>query len=904
LVLPAGRRAFLKPVMASVGIGNIEDRHVKKHEPVKEMLIVQFGGPAFRIGLGGGAASSMVQGKNTASLDFGSVQRGNAQMAQRIRRVMDACIDLGDENPIESAHDQGAGGIGNVIPELVGMVGGLVNIREVNLGDNSLSVLEIWSAEYQERLAVLIKEESLELFRKICNRERVPCEVLGKVTGDGNITVIDPDTGTVPVKLPLQQILGNVPRKKFHFTRVPKNLLPLEIPALPFAEKLKMVLQQVAVGSKGYLVRKKDRSVGGCVAQQQCCGPMQLPVADFALVAKSHFDLCGTASSIGEKSPLNLIDPAKGARMALAEAILNLAGVVTEGVGNVKTSINWIWAMSVPGQGADLCDAAMALRDAMRTLQGGECLGGKDSLSAAATVNGETIASPGQCIVTTIVGVDDIRKKVTPDLKGSYGTHIGFFDISLGNCRLGGSAFAQALGQIGNDCPDVDMTVLRRAADAIRELVDRELIISGHDRSDGGLITAAVEMALAGNRGVDIEIRGRMDIDEFLLNEEAGYVVEYDPEKTRQIGEVLSWHGFEEDAIKKIGRTMATSEFIVTFSHYDATILALRESLTTLRAWWESTSNRLELEQKLDPDCAREQEESQRQVAQAEFSLTFVPKETPADWLAQSVKPKVAIIRDIGSNGDAEMVSAFTLAGFDAVGVNMTDLNDGRITLKGFRGIAFVGGFSNADVFGSAKGWAAKIKFSPNVSAMFQAFYEREDTFSFGVCNGCQLMALLGWIPGDIEDERRQVRFMQNKSKRFDSRWVRMRIEKSPAMMFRGMEGSVLGGIVAHGEGRFFAPDGSVLDGMLKRNLVPVVYVDGQNQVTQKYPYNPNGSPEGIAAACSPNGRHLAMMPHPERTFKMWQWHYAPPEYGVIEESPWLTMFQNARRWCEEVREV
>ncbi len=911
LSLPNGeRREWIKPIMFTGGIGQMERSHVKKRNPQKGMFIIQIGGPAYRIGLGGGAASSMTQGQNTENLDFNSVQRGNAEMGQKVNRVVRACVELREKNPILSIHDQGAGGPCNVLTELVHPAGGKVNIRAINVGDTSMSVLEIWGAEYQERLAILLKPEDLEMFQEICAREVVPCEVLGEVTGDGNITVYDSNDGTTPVNLVLDKILGSVPQKTFRSDYPNMKLQPLAIPSEEsVGELLKKVLRLPSVGSKGYLIRKVDRSVTGLVAQQQCCGPLHLPVSDFAVCAQSHSDLFGMATANGEQPIKMLVNAGAGARMAIGEMLTNIVWVKSEGLVTIKSSGNWMWPAKLPGEGALIYDAAAAASDLLVALGGAEIDGGKDSLSMAASFDGETVKAPGQFVVSGYVAVPDITKKVTPDLKKWGKSKLALIDISAGQSRLGGSALAQAFGQIGNESPDVDGPIrLRRGFEAVQEMIDQGLILSGHDRSDGGLIVALVEMALAGNIGIDVILKGQYDEVARLFAEELGLLIEYLPEKEEEILSVLDKH-FQhlplDECFHELGSTTVDSRVKIGFDGLDSTDVVLNEDLETIRSWWEATSDKLE-EFQMNPECAKAAASARRQHVPCSH-LSFTPSTTPKEWMKRDGRPRVAIVREEGSNGDREMAAAFYAAGFEPCDVPMADLLKGKINLNdprvGFRGVAFVGGFSYADVFGSAKGWAAIIRSNERLKEMFETFKRRSDTFSLGVCNGCQLMAILGWVPGIVEDERDQLRFVHNTSGRFESNWLRVRIEKSPAIMLREMEGSVLGVWVAHGEGRLFAPKEEILLDVIERRLAPMVYVDQGEISTESYPLNPNGSPRGITSLCSPCGRHLAMMPHPERSFLKWQWPWLPKEVAEAEVSPWLRLFQNAREWCE-LREV
>ncbi len=895
---PDGQRwEWVKPIMFTGGVGQLEDTHREKFPPEVGMLVVKIGGPAYRIGIGGGAASSMIQGENVEELDFSAVQRGDAEMEQKLNRVVRACVEMADANPILSIHDQGAGGNSNVLKEIVYPEGARIEVRKILLGDETLSVLEIWGAEYQENDAILIRPESIETFRRICEREKLPFSVVGEVTGDGYIVLYDSKDGSTPVNLPLERVLGKMPQKTFHLERTEEVRTPLQIPdGISVMDALERVLRVLSVGSKRFLTNKVDRSVTGLIAQQQCVGPMGLTLSDVAVVAQSHFSTRGIAISIGEQPIKTLIDPSRMARLAVTEAITNLMWARVTSLQNVKCSGNWMWAPKLPGEGIKLYEAVLALRDILIEL-GIAIDGGKDSLSMAAIVRSpdgteEVVKSPGTLVISAYAPCPDIRKVLTPDLKGSD-TRLLYINLSGWQFRPGGSALAQVFGQVGDDCPDLHSAQeLKRAFSVVQSLIDRDLLLSGHDCSDGGLITCLLEMAFGGCRGLYIEFTTReRDTLKVLFSEEPGFVLEC---REEDLQEVI--RAFHKEGISplEVGRT--TDEERVVVVHNGSEVL--NEEMPRLRLLWEETSYRLDRLQ-ADPECVDEEYQSLRSSWRPPYRLTFTPSPTGPEVLKGS-KPRVAIIREEGSNGDREMAAAFHMAGFEVWDVTMTDLLREEVSLRQFKGVAFVGGFSYADVLDSAKGWAAVIRFNPRLQEEFSEFYARPDTFSLGVCNGCQLMALLGWVPyRDLED-RRQVRFIRNRSERFESRFSTVKILPSPAIMLQGMEGSILGVWVAHGEGRVHFPDPSVKEDILRRGLAPLRYVDETGDVTTRYPFNPNGSEDGITALCTPDGRHLAMMPHPERTFLLWQWPWIPEQWWDLKASPWLRMFQNARRWCDE----
>jgi len=900
LRLPTGeRREWIKPIMFSGGIGQMAAAHTEKGKPDAAMLVMKLGGPAYRIGMGGGAASSMVQGENVAELDFNAVQRGDAEMEQKVNRVIRACVELGDRNPIVSIHDQGAGGNCNVLKEIVDPAGATVEVRKVPLGDDTLSVLEIWGAEYQENDALLIRAEHADLFRKLCEREHAPFAQVGTVTGDGRIVLRDEHDGTTPVNLELETVLGAMPQKTFELERVTPARKPLALPTgLTVSDALDRVFRLVSVGSKRFLTTKVDRCVTGLLARQQCCGPLQLTVADVGVIAQSHFGVTGAATAIGEQPIKGLLDPAAMARLSVGEALTNLVWARVSALEDVKCSGNWMWAAKLPGEGAALYDAAVAMHDLMVAL-GIAVDGGKDSISMAALApdgNGasETVKAPGSLVISAYVTCSDITQTVTPDLKRPGTGRLVYVDLGAGKDRLGGSALAHVYGQLGSDPPDVDDPKLLAAAfKAVQRLIAEGRVRAGHDRSDGGLITTLLEMAFAGDCGMEVDLgTGAHGPIAALFSEELGLVLEVDAEDEREASRAFADAGVP---CSVIGRSVPERHVRISVNGS----LALDADLRDLRDLWEATSFELDALQ-ANPDLVAQERAGLRSRTTPAWSLSFAPAPTPPAVLASTAKPKIAIIREEGSNGDREMTSAFFAAGFEPWDVTMDDLLRGRVTLERFRGVTFVGGFSFADVLDSAKGWAGVIRFNDALWHQFEAFHTRPDTFSLGVCNGCQLMALLGWVPWRGIADTVQPRFVRNASGRFESRFPTVRIQESPAILFRGMAGSVLGVWVAHGEGRAFFPDTDVLERVEREHLAPLRFADDAGTPTEAYPFNPNGSARGIAGMCSPDGRHLAIMPHPERTAFPWEWGWMPERWQrEYEVSPWLRLFQNARDWCE-----
>ncbi len=897
LRIPGGQRwAWIKPIMFTGGIGQIDNRGLYKEEAEKGMLIVQIGGPAYRIGFGGGAASSKLQGENETKLDFDAVQRGDAEMEQKANRVLRACAEMGDKNPIIIVHDQGAGGPANVLKELVEKAGGRIEIRRIILGDPTLSVVEIWVAEYQERYGLIISEDRIEEFKEICEREKVNCEILGEVTGEGRFIVHDEANDSNPVDLDLEKVLGRIPQKTFGDSKSEYSSVPVELPQdITVKDALYRVLRNLAVGSKKFLTNKVDRSVTGLIARQQCCGPLQLTVADVAVVAQSHFGKRGIATSVGEQPIKMLLDSKAGARMAVAEALTNMVWAKISRLEDVKCSANWMWAAKLPGEGAAIYDAACAMREMMITL-GISIIRGKDSLSMATKVGDEIVKSPRELVVSAYAPVPDITKVITPDIKRPGRSELIFIDLSGGKTRLGGSILAQTYNQIGDESPDIDdPNMLKRAFLAVQQLISKDLILSGHDVNDGGMITALLEMAFAGNCGLEIGLNGLGDPLKKLFAEEAGLIIECGLAEIEDVQEILYSSGLQSFVIA------GTEEEKNITIGCDSKIV-LKEKMPVLRQWWEETSHQIERLQ-ANPECVDEENKNLLYRQGQTYIIPFEPKPTSAYILKKTAKPEVAILREEGSNGDREMTSAFYQAGFSPWDVTMTDLIGGRINLERFRGLVAVGGFSYADVPESAKGWAATIRFNEKLRKAFDDFFNRNDTFSLGVCNGCQLFTLMGWVPFQGLGDKEQPRCIRNTSGRFESRWVSVKIYPSPAIMLRDMENSILGIWVAHGEGKIVFPDEFWLEEVSNEHLDPIHYVDEGGFSTDEYPFNPNGSRKGIAALCSPDGRHIAMMPHPERAFLKWQWPWMPELLNKkLEASPWLRMFQNARQWCEETK--
>nr|XP_034190946.1 phosphoribosylformylglycinamidine synthase isoform X1 [Osmia lignaria] len=908
------RREWIKPIMFSGGLGTMDSNMSEKMSPEKGMEVVKIGGPVYRIGVGGGSASSIeVQGDNKSNLDFGAVQRGDPEMEQKLNRVIRACTEMGEKNPILSIHDQGAGGNGNVLKELVEPAGAVIFAKKFELGDPSISTLELWGAEYQENDAILCKSEDVNLLKAIASREKCPINFVGTVTGNGKIILSEEtdcnsskylnesyeDKIKHPVDLDLELVLGKMPSKTFNLQRQVIQLPDIELPTnLTVAVALERVLRLPSVGSKRYLTNKVDRCVTGLVAQQQCVGPLHTPLADVAVTAISHFSTVGIASSIGEQPIKGLVNPAAGARMTVAEALTNLVFARISHIQDIKCSGNWMWAAKLPGEGAALYDACSAMCSFMNKL-GIAIDGGKDSLSMAARIGKDVVKAPGTLVISCYAPCPDVQQVVTPDLKapaaGKNG-YILFVDLSEGQSRLGGTALAQVYKSLGNDVPDIQhASILKSAFKATQRVITEGKVLAGHDVSDGGLIVCLLEMCFAGISGINVNISHKSGSPiEILFNEEVGWVLEVEEENHKYVLDVFKQFNipiFTIGRSKGFGLSSKINIKMEGKTVLDSTVL----SLMTL---WEETGYQLERRQK-NVECAFEEFDGLKSRTAPAYKLAFNPDVRPFT-IQQTLSPKlaVAVIREEGTNGDREMAAPLMLAGFEVWDVAMQDLLQDKVTLDRFKGIVFPGGFSYADVLGSAKGWAASLLFHPTLQKQLKTFISREDTFSLGVCNGCQLMSLLGWIGNEADEvDKPDVYLNHNVSEKFECRWSTVKINKSPSIMLNGMENSVLGVWAVHGEGRFTFKNNETLKKLKDNHCVAIKYTDDHGNPTERYPLNPNGSPEGIAGLCSVDGRHLAMMPHPERCAQMWQWPWKPVDWKY-KTSPWQRIFDNAYAWC------
>lgn len=886
-------RGYHKPIMIAGGMGHIRRCHAEKASLPAGAPICQIGGPALRIGLGGGAASSMGTGENTAELDFDSVQRDNAEMERRCQEVIDACIALGDQNPILSIHDLGAGGLSNGCPELVAECGGEFWLRKVPNEDPSMSPMEIWCCEAQERYVLALRPEGLELFAEICRRERCPMAVIGRTTGDGRLVLHDETFGNRPIDMDLRILLRRPPRLRRNVHRRSEIHPPLQLESVSVEEAVHRVLRMPAVAAKTFLITIADRSVGGMVARDQMIGPWQMPVADVAVTAASFQTYEGEAMAIGERTPLALVSAPASGRMAVGEALTNLAAAWIGSLSTVKLSANWMCACGEDGEDAALYDTVRAVALELCPRLGVSIPVGKDSLSMRAawtTSDGhpEKIVAPLSLIVSAFAPVRDVRRTLTPDLKPGESVLV-LLDLGGGRNRLGGGALAQAWEQMGSPVPDVDdPSLLVRFFAAVQELVEREWLLAYHDRSDGGLFVTVAEMAMAGRRGVEL-ILDAIDPDDraALFAEELGAVLQVPADRMERVTERLAAHGLAA-VTHTIGRV--TDDLHLTVRRGGR--LVYRERIGELtRLWWELTYHMQA--RRDDPDCAREEWAyvADDQAPGLNFHLTYDPEDAPTISLR---RPPLAILREQGVNGHVEMAAAFDRAGFECLDVHMTDLLSDQIRLDDVVGLVVCGGFSYGDVLGAGTGWARTILFHCGLKEQFERFFMRPDTFALGVCNGCQMLAQLKEI---IPGADAWPRFTANRSEQFEARYVTVEVVPSPSVLLCGMEGSRIGIPVAHGEGRAdFQRTGSP-ERVERERLLVLRYVDPWGQPTERYPFNPNGSPGGWTGFTTTDGRVTIMMPHPERAFRSVQLSYRPSKYCPGENGPWMRLFENARRF-------
>ncbi len=891
-------RGYDKPIMLAGGVGNVRREHVAKPGLKAGDAVVVLGGPAMLIGLGGGAASSLAGGSAASDIDFGSVQRDNPEMQRRCQEVIDRCMALGAANPVASIHDVGAGGLSNAIPEILhdSKLGGRIELRAIASDDPALSPMQLWCNEAQERYVVGIAPTDLERFAALCERERCPFAVVGNATDDGVLEVADSLLGTPAVAIPMDLLFGNTPTLERHASS------PAPVPcsggdalrSLDLATVLMRVLQHPAVAHKGFLITIGDRTVGGLVARDPLVGPWQVPVADHALTLVDFDGYAGEAMAIGERTPVALDNAPAAARLAVAEAITNLLGAPVDSLSQIKLSANWMAAVAHPGEDYKLFEAVRAVGLELCPALGVSIPVGKDSLSMATRFTASDgieshCVSPLSLVVSAFARVGDVRDALTPELRLDCGpTSLVWVDLGAGQRRLGRSIAAEVMQADGGACADLDHAEhLRGLFAAVRELKQQGQVLALHDIGDGGVAIAGIEMAFAARAGLDFHLRDEQAHDPVgtLLAEEPGVLLQVRSEGVHGLRGTLDRFGLA--GLHHVAAEVRATDRI-RFIHGAAALADFGRG--DLFAAWHETSHAMQ-HLRDDPASAAEERASALDAGDPGLNaiVTFDRGEDiAAPFIGRGARPKVAILREQGVNGQIEMAAAFMRAGFDAHDVHMSDLASGRQTLAGFAGLAACGGFSWGDVLGAGRGWATAIREQPRVAAQFAAFLQDPGTFALGVCNGCQMFAALGdLVPGATH----WPSFLRNRSEQFEARLSLLEVQDSPSILLRGMAGSRLPVAVSHGEGRaeFTSAEAAALVHTCLR------YVDHHGAPTERYPANPNGSALGATGFCNDDGRVTILMPHPERVFRAVQMSWRPR--GWTEDSPWLRVFQNARAW-------
>ena len=911
-------RGYHKPIMLAGGLGNIAERDVHKHDVTEGALLIQIGGPGMLIGLGGGAASSMDTGANTENLDFDSVQRGNPEMQRRAQEVIDRCWQMGVDNPILSLHDVGAGGLSNALPELVHACGrgGRFKLRQIPSEEPGMSPMQIWCNEAQERYVLAIAPNALALFQALCERERCPFAVLGVATREHQLLVEDSHFHNHPVDVDLSVILGKPPKMTRDVKHLPRSLPVIDLSEMDLADAAARVLRLPAVASKTFLITIGDRSVGGFTARDQMVGPWQVPVADCAVTLMDYRSTLGEAFALGERTPLALIDAAASGRMAVGEAITNLAASPINQLSDIKLSANWMAPAGHPGEDASLFDTVRAVGMELCPQLGISIPVGKDSMSMKTVWQEEgaqrQVTAPISLIVTGFAPVYDTRNTLTPQLRTDCGeTDLLLVDLGFGKNRLGGSALAQVYNQIGNECPDmVDAAKLKAFFKIIQKLNRERRLLAYHDRSDGGLFVTLCEMAFAGHTGITL------DSDELCIEQVRNDIERYDADIPKlapgefsdrifrvlfneELGAVLQVRRADTQVVMDafIASDLLSALHVIGSLNSDDRIRFIRKNRPVydmarvdLQRVWSDTTYRMQ-QLRDNPDCAQ-QEYDQLLDAQdpgLSANLSFdLNLDIAVPYIATGQRPRMAILREQGVNGQVEMAAAFDRAGFEAVDVHMSDIIAGRASLADFKGFAACGGFSYGDVLGAGEGWAKSILYNRRARDDFEVFFQRGDSFALGVCNGCQMMSNLhSLIPG----AEAWPHFVRNKSEQFESRFVMVEVLPNPSLFFEGMIGSRMPIVVAHGEGyaEFANPSA------LQQAQVMLRFIDHRGRATEAYPQNPNGSPQGITGLTTADGRFSVMMPHPERVFRVAQHSWHPRDWQ--EDGPWLRMFRNARQW-------
>ncbi|MCI6873243.1 phosphoribosylformylglycinamidine synthase [Hallerella sp.] len=878
-------RGYHKPIMLAGGLGNIKEEFISKGHINPGDALIALGGPAMLIGLGGGAASSVTSGSGNEDLDFASVQRGNPEMQRRCQEVIDRCWALEKENPISFIHDVGAGGLSNAFPELVndGGLGGKFELRKVPNDEPGMSPYEIWSNESQERYVIAVPQDKLQVFDAICKRERCPYSVVGTAVEQKQLTLTDSHFNNTPVDMPLNVLLGKPPRmiRDNHSAKRPLSAT-LTLDKQTVGDVAKRVLANPSVADKTFLITIGDRSVTGMIARDQMVGPWQVPVADVAVTTATLDSNEGEAMSIGERAPVALISPAASARMAVAEALTNMAAASIDDMGRINLSANWMASPNYEGDGADLYEAVQSIGMELCPELGITIPVGKDSMSMSTVWEDEkgkhNVTAPISVVISAFAPVADARITLTPVLQ-KKASRLLLVDLARGKNRMGASIAAQVFCELGNTAPDVDNAKeLRTFFETVQKLNKAQKILAYHDKSDGGLFVTALEMAFAGHTGVTLDVSAlKGSLIEILFNEELGAVLQVADENVSAVKDAFAAAGLG-DCVTDVGTLNDSYEFIV--GDYKA-------GISELRSIWSDTTRRIAALRD-NPECA----ESEYQLKLEQDDPGISPKVTFDVSVKKDYesRPKMAILREQGVNGEVEMAAAFDRAGFESIDVHMTDILSGKISLKDFQGLVACGGFSYGDVLGAGEGWAKSILFHAKARQEFEEFFRRENTFTLGVCNGCQMVSnLKDLIPG----AEHWPRFVQNLSERFEARFSSLKIEETPSVLLKGMAGSVLPIAVAHGEGRAEFASREAAEACLKTGLVSLRYVDGKHQYTERYPLNPNGSPFGITGLTSKDGRALIMMPHPERVFRTVQNSWHPADWG--EYAPWMKLFLNAR---------
>ncbi|KAA0873887.1 phosphoribosylformylglycinamidine synthase [Nitrincola tapanii] len=896
-------RGYHKPIMIAGGMGNIRADHVEKGEIRVGAQLICLGGPAMLIGLGGGAASSMTSGSSAADLDFASVQRENPELERRCQEVIDRCWQLGDANPIAFIHDVGAGGLSNAFPELVkdGGRGGRFELRNINNDEPGLSPLEIWCNEAQERYVLAVNPEDMPRFQAICERERCPYAVVGEATEAHHLILNDQHFDARPVDLPMSVLFGKPPKMHREVQRQAVTLPAFEAQNLELEEAIERVLRLPAVASKSFLITIGDRTITGLVARDQMVGPWQVPVADCAVTAASFDTYAGEAMAMGERTPLALIDAPASGRMAVGETLTNLAAAAITDLRDVKLSANWMSAAGHPGEDEKLFDTVKAVGMELCPALGITIPVGKDSMSMRTVWQDEgeskSVTAPMSLIISGFAPVSDVRKTLTPELQRDQGeTDLLLIDLGAGQNRLGLSALAQVYNQVGQAVPDLDDPELMQAFfAAIQELNAQGLLLAYHDRSDGGLLATLVEMAFAGRCGLDVQLdmlaADESEICAALFAEELGAVIQIRRQDTEKVLTELNAAGLGE-LVSVLGSLNQDDQINFYFDEEEI----YSESRALLQAIWSETSYQIQ-SLRDNPECAQQEFEriQDRQDPGLHVNLTYDPSDDiAAPYISSGVRPKVAILREQGVNGQLEMAAAFDRAGFSALDVHMSDILSGRVELDQFQSLVACGGFSYGDVLGAGEGWAKSALFNARARDQFAAFFARPDTLALGVCNGCQMMSNMHeLIPGS----EHWPRFVRNLSEQFEARVAMVEVMGSPSAFLQGMVGSRMPIAIAHGEGRTEFRDAEHLNHLQQSGKVALRYVDNYGAVTETYPANPNGSPAGIAGVTTPDGRVTIMMPHPERMFRSVQHSWHPADWS--EDGSWMRMFRNARAWLK-----